>query len=531
MDSHAPNASAPRDTAHGPLQTATERLRPKPALSFWEIWNMSFGFLGIQIGFALQNANVSRIFETLGASVEDIPILWIAAPVTGLVVQPIVGYFSDRTWNRLGRRRPYFLGGAILSSLALIAMPNSPALWVAAGVLWIMDASINISMEPFRAFVGDNLASAQRTTGFAMQSFLIGTGAVVASMLPWLLTNWFGVSNEAPAHMIPDSVRWSFYFGAVVFFLAVLWTVVRSREYSPEEMASFLENQVRERAADAARTAEDFARHGRGQIRLGAAFLVLGVLLSVWLAANAVYQVMVLSAGTGVVGALLIISGLMQLRGRYDNGFVTILNDLQDMPHTMKQLAWVQFFSWFALFAMWIYTTAAVTSHVYGTTDPTSALYNEGANWVGVGFAAYNGVAAIVAFAIPVVARRTSRRVAHAICLVCGALGLFSVYALTDPRFLLGSMIGVGIAWASILSMPYAILTGSLPPSKLGYYMGVFNFFIVIPQIVAAAVLGWVIGRFFGGHAIYALLVGGGSLILAAALTLRVEDRDDVAVA
>jgi len=509
----------------------SERLRPKPRLSFWDIWNMSFGFLGIQIGFALQNANVSRIFETLGASVEDIPILWIAAPVTGLVVQPIVGYFSDRTWNRLGRRRPYFLGGAILSSFALLAMPNSPTLWVAAGVLWIMDASINISMEPFRAFVGDNLASEQRTTGFAMQSFLIGTGAVAASMLPWLLTNWFGVSNEAPAHMIPDSVRWSFYFGAVVFFLAVLWTVIRSREYSPEEMASFLENQAREEKATPPRSPEEYARHGTGQVRLGAMFLALGTLASAWLAAGAVYQVMVLSAGVAVVGVLLIVSGLMQQRGAWDNGFVTILNDFQDMPHTMRQLAWVQFFSWFALFAMWIYTTAAVTSHVYRTTDPTSALYNEGANWVGVGFAAYNGVAAVVAFAIPVLARRTSRRMAHAICLVFGAAGLFSVYALSDPRMLLGSMVGVGIAWASILSMPYAILTGSLPPSKLGYYMGVFNFFIVIPQIVAAAVLGWVVGRFFGGHAIYALLLGGASLLLAAGLTLRVEDRDDVATA
>ncbi len=457
---------------------------------------MSFGFLGIQFGFALQNANVSRIFETLGASVENIPILWIAAPVTGLLVQPIIGYFSDRTWNRLGRRRPYFLGGAILASLALIAMPNSPTLWVAAGMLWIMDASINISMEPFRAFVGDNLPSEQRTTGFAMQSFFIGTGAVVASILPWLLTNQFGVSNEAPEGVIPDSVRLSFYLGAAVFFVAVLWTVIRSKEYSP-----------------------------------GWILLAVGALFSVWLARVELYQVMVLSAGIGFVGALLIVSGLMQRGGRYDNGFVTILNDFQDMPQTMKQLAWVQFFSWFALFAMWIYTTAAVTSHIYGTTDATSALYNEGANWVGVAFAAYNGVAAMVAFAIPVLARKTNRKIAHAICLVCGAVGLLSIFFIQDPRLLLGSMVGVGIAWASILSMPYAILTGSLPPSKMGYYMGVFNFFIVIPQIVAAAMLGFFIGRFFGGEAIYALLIGGASLVLAALLTLRVDDPDDVAAA
>jgi maltose/moltooligosaccharide transporter len=509
----------------------TAPVRPKPRLAFWDIWNMSFGFLGIQFGFALQNSNVSRIFETLGAKVEDIPILWIAAPVTGLLVQPVVGYFSDRTWNRLGRRRPYFLGGAILASLALLVMPNSPALWIAAGMLWIMDASINISMEPFRAFVGDNLPSAQRTTGFAMQSFFIGTGAVVASMLPWLLTNLFGVSNEAPGHVIPDSVRLSFYLGAAVFFAAVLWTVLKSKEYSPEEMASFEENQAREGLVREERTAEEFARHGGRQVAVGGILFAVGAAFSAWLAYAALYQVMILSAGTGVAGLLLIASGLMQRGGRYDNGFVTILNDFQDMPGTMKQLAWVQFFSWFALFAMWIYTTAAVTSYVYHTTDTTSALYNQGANWVGVGFATYNGVAALVAFAIPVLARRTSRKIAHAICLVCGAAGLLSVFALTDPRFLLGSMVGVGIAWASILSMPYAILTGSLPPSKMGYYMGVFNFFIVIPQIVAAAILGFVVGRFFGGHAIYALLIGGASFVLAAALTLRVRDEDDVALA
>jgi maltose/moltooligosaccharide transporter len=511
------------------VATAPVVTRPKPRLSFWEIWTMSFGFLGIQFGFALQNANVSRIFETLGARVENIPILWIAAPVTGLLVQPIVGYFSDRTWGRLGRRRPYFLGGAICASLALVAMPNSPVLWVAAGMLWIMDASINISMEPFRAFVGDNLPSEQRTIGFAMQSFFIGTGAVVASLLPWLLTRQFGVSNQAPAGTIPDSVRLSFYLGAAVFFLAVLWTVVRSKEYSPEEMASFEENLERERFVREMRTAEEYALHGGRQIRLGWIFIVAGIVLSIWLASQEVYQALVLSAGMGFVGVLLMISGRMQRGGRHDNGFVTIINDFQDMPHTMRQLAWVQFFSWFALFAMWIYTTAAVTSHIYGTSDTTSALYNEGANWVGVAFAAYNGVAAAVAFAIPVLAKLTSRKIAHAICLVCGAAGLLTIFVISDPRLLLASMVGVGIAWASILSMPYAILAGSLPPSKMGYYMGVFNFFIVIPQIVAASILGFFVGRFFGGAAIFALLIGGASLVLAAALTLRVEDRDDVA--
>jgi maltose/moltooligosaccharide transporter len=509
--------------------SATSAIRPKPLLAFRDIWNMSFGFLGIQFGFALQNANVSRIFETLGAKVENIPILWVAAPVTGLLIQPVVGYFSDRTWNRLGRRRPYFLSGALLASLALVAMPNSPALWVAAGMLWIMDASINISMEPFRAFVGDNLPSAQRVTGFAMQSFFIGTGAVVASLLPWLLTTRFGVRNEAPAGMIPDSVRLSFYFGAAAFSIAMLWTVTRSKEYSPEEMASFAENQAREGLVRERRTAEDYALNGSRQIRLGGALLAVGAALSAWLASQALYQVMILSVGLGVVGALLVLSGLLQRGGRYANGFVTILNDFVDMPRTMRQLAWAQFFSWFALFAMWIYTTAAVTSHIYGTTDTTSARYNEGANWVGVGFAAYNGVASLVAFAIPPLARWSSPKLAHVICLLCGAAGLLSIYFITNPLLLLGSMVGVGIAWASILSMPYAILTGCLPPSKLGYYMGVFNFFIVIPQIVAAAVLGFIVGRFFGGEAIKALLVGGASLLLAAALMLRVKGEEEMA--
>ncbi len=501
----------------------------KPRLSFWEVWNMSFGFLGIQFGFALQNANVSRIFETLGARVENIPILWIAAPVTGLVVQPIVGYFSDRTWNRLGRRRPYFLGGAILASLALVAMPNSPVLWVAAGMLWIMDASINISMEPFRAFVGDNLPSTQRTIGFAMQSFFIGIGAVVASVLPYLLTRYLGVSNEAPMHMIPESVRLSFYIGAVVFFAAVLWTVVRSREYSPEQMASFEENRAREGVLRDRRTSQEYAANGARQVTVGLACVAVGVAFSYWLSREQAGQVMILSAGIGVVGLLLIAGGLMQRGGRYDNAFITILNDFQDMPRTMKQLAWVQFFSWFALFAMWIYTTPGVTANIYHTADTTSALYNEGANWVGVGFGVYNGVAALVAFGLPVLARWTSRRMTHAICLVIGAVGFGSIFVIQDPRLLLGSMVGIGIAWASILAMPYAILTGSLPPSKMGYYMGVFNYFIVIPQIVAAAALGFIVGKFFHGEAIYALLVGGASLVLAAALTLRVEDRDETA--
>lgn len=501
--------------------------KAKPTLSFWEIWNMSFGFLGIQFGFALQNANVSRIFETLGANVEDIPILWVAAPLTGLIVQPIIGYFSDRTWNRLGRRRPYFLVGAILASLALFIMPNSPALWAAAGMLWIMDASINISMEPFRAFVGDNLPSHQRTTGFAMQSFFIGIGAVVASAMPYVLTNWFGVSNTAPEGIVPDSVKLSFYLGGAIFLIAVLWTVFRSREYPPEELEAFELAENKEVFHKDAQSPDSFYKNGSRQLRNGGIVLLIGSLLW-WLLSklHVEKEVFILAGGMLVLGMLLLTSGLLQRSGKYQNGFVTIINDFHDMPATMKQLAWVQFFSWFALFAMWIYTTSAVTSHIFGATDKASELYNQGANWVGICFAVYNGIAAVVAFLLPVLAKRTSRKMAHAICLVIGAFGLLSILVIQDYRLLLASMVGIGIAWASILSMPYAILTGALPAGKMGYYMGVFNFFIVIPQIIAASILGFLLTKYFHGEAINAMLLGGISFFIAALLVLRVDDRN-----
>lgn len=433
----------------------------KPRLSFWDIWNMSFGFLGIQFGFALQNANLSRIFETLGGNVENMSFYWLAAPVTGLLVQPIIGYLSDRTWSpKWGRRRPYFMVGAILATFALLFMPNSPGLWTAIGLLWILDASINISMEPFRAFVGDKLPADQRTSGFAMQSFFIGLGAVVASMLPWIFTNWFGVSNTAPEGLIAPSVKWSFYIGAFAFIGAVGWTVFKSTEYPPEDMEAFEKEKA------------------EGTFWSGVNETVMGIL---------------------------------------------------NMPKTMQQLAWVQFFSWFSLFALWIYTTSAVTSHIYGSSDATSDVYNEGADWVGVCFAIYNGIAAVVAFLLPIMAKVTSRKTTHAICLVLGGIGLLSINLISDPNMLLVSMIGVGIAWASILSMPYAMLAGSLPANKMGYYMGVFNFFIVIPQITAASILGFFLKQFFDGDPMYALVIGGVSMLIAAALTkLIVKDEDDV---
>ncbi len=488
---------------------------------------MSFGFLGIQFGFALQNANVSRIFETIGADVESIPILWIAAPLTGLIVQPIVGYFSDRTWTTLGRRRPYFLFGAIFASVALLFMPNASVLWMAAGTLWIMDAAINISMEPFRAFVGDNLPASQRTKGFAMQSFFIGTGAVVASLLPWMMTNWFNISNTAPEGVIPDSVKFSFYVGAVVFLLAVIWTVFRSKEYSPEQLAAFGASEKEGEFQKAAKSSDDILANGKKQLRTGVIVLLIGLAFSFWLStAGLAKELYVLSVGIAFSGLLVMISGWLQGSGKADHGFVSVINDFQEMPSTMKQLAVVQFFSWFPLFAMWIYATAGVTKHIYGTDDPTSQLYNDGADWVSVCFGFYNLVAALIAFGLPVLAKMTSRRITHMICLILGGLGLISIYFIGDPNMLLLSMVGIGVAWASILSMPYAMLAGSIPSDKMGYYMGVFNYFIVIPQLIAATILGFLVSRFFDGDAIYALLIGGASMILAGLLCLRVDDRN-----
>jgi maltose/moltooligosaccharide transporter len=500
----------------------------KPRLSFGQIWNMSFGFLGIQFGFALQNANVSRIFETLGANPEDIPILWVAAPVTGLLIQPIIGHLSDKTWTPLGRRRPYFLIGAILASLALFIMPNSPLLWVAAGMLWIMDASINVSMEPFRAFVGDLLPAEQRTAGFAMQSFFIGTGAVIASALPYVLSNWFGVASQAPEGMVPDQVKYSFYIGGAVFLLAVIWTVISTKEYSPEEVAAFTEAPVAESEVPVEAASAPSPQGSQFQ-RVGIAFLIVGA-LTTWAVMGLSLgkkELYILTVGLGGFGLVSLLAGWLQQQGKTHGGFMEVMSDLYAMPKTMAQLALVQFFSWFGLFAMWIYTTAAVTSAIYGTTDTTSLAYNEGADWVGVCFAMYNGVAALVAFLLPPLAKRIGRKMVHLVCLVIGGLGLASIFLVSNPNLLLVSMIGVGIGWASILSMPYAILSGALPAHKMGVYMGIFNFFIVIPQLVAASILGFLVGELFDGASVYALLIGGVAMVGAGLCTLWVDDVDE----
>ncbi len=429
----------------------------KPRLSFGQIWNMSFGFLGIQFGWGLQMANMSAIYEYLGAKPEQIPMLWLAAPLTGLLVQPVIGSMSDRTWGRLGRRRPYFLVGALLSSAALVLMPNAPSLWIAAGLLWVLDASINVSMEPFRAFVADLLPEEQRTRGFGMQSLFIGLGAVVASALPWIMTNIFHVGiGSGGVGTIPLNVKLSFYVGAAAFLGAVLWTILTTNEYPPEDMAAF--------------------------------------------------QAMKASK-VGIGG-----------------GVAEIKDAILDMPATMRQLAWVQVCTWFGLFCMWLYFPVAVARNVFGAPNESSPLYQAGVEWGGLCFAMYSAVCFLFSFFLPAVAARLGRRNTHTLCLLCGAAGLLSVAVIHDKYLLLLSMTGVGIAWASILSMPYAILAGSLPPHRTGVYMGIFNFFIVIPEIAASLGFGWVMAHLLDNNRLAAVVAGGIFLALAAVLVQRVRD-------
>ena len=505
--------------------------KAKPELSTYQIFNMCFGFLGIQMGFALQNANVSRIFETLGADYNNLAILWIAAPLTGLIVQPIIGHMSDNTWNRLGRRRPYFLYGAIAASLALLVMPHSPYLWVAAGMLWIMDAAINVTMEPFRAFVGDMLPKKQRAKGFSMQSFFIGIGGTIASALPWIFANYLGVSNTAEPGVVPDSVKYSFYFGAVAFFLAVAWTIKSTREYSPEELKEFSRAEEQQESEKGIAHSVQIATHKshspQAYLRGGLIWLSIGVLLLIiiqYFKAVLDKQLFILAGVVTVFGLLQIIAAKLGQSSRKDNAFNSMMDDLFNMPDTMKQLAKVQFFSWFPLFAMWIYTTAAVTSHHFGTSDPASTAYNNGANWVGVLFGGQFAFAALAAVVIPKMVQKTNLRVTHLINLFLGAAGLASFYFVDDPDWLLLSMVGIGFAWASILSIPYTLLANSLPANKMGIFMGIFNFFITLPQLVAASILGFLVSRVFDGEPVYALLIGSVSMIIAGLLVLKVRE-------
>jgi len=436
-------------------------MNKKPRLSFFSIWNMSFGFFGIQFGFGLQMANMSSIYQMLGAEESQLPLLWLAAPMTGLIVQPIIGYMSDRTWCGLGRRRPYFLGGAILASIALVLMPNSSTLWMAAGLLWLLDGSVNVSMEPFRAFVADMLPEEQRKQGFAVQSLFIGLGAVLASAMPYLLTEKFGVPGTAPEGQIPPAVHYSFYMGAAVFLIAVLWTIFTTKEYPPADMEAF-----RRMKAD----------------------------------------------GGGVGGF-----------------FHEFFHGLKTMPVTMRQLAWVQFFTWVGLFCMWIYFSPAIAKHVFGAVKDTPGypdLVAQAGQWTGVCFAVYNAVCFVFSFILLALTRKFSAKGIHIACLLLGGLGLMSVAIISQKDLLMLSMLGVGIAWASILSMPYAMLANCLPAEKMGFYMGVFNFFIVLPQITIALGLGEVLAHFPSIDSLYVVMSGGASMILAAFLTLRVESTE-----
>lgn len=427
----------------------------RPHKSFGQIWNMSFGYFGIQFGFALQQANVSRIFQTLGAKLEDLPLLSIAAPLTGLIVQPLIGYLSDHTWTRLGRRRPYFLVGGTLTSLALFLMPNSPSLWVSAALLWMLDASINICMEPFRAFVTDQLRPSQRTAGYAMQVFFISVASVIASLMPWLLAH-MGLTNENSGGPVPLTVRYSFYIGGAALMSSMLWTVVTTHEYS----------------------------HG--------------------------------DFGGGIVPS----------SSARSNIITSIAADIQRMPTAMRRLAVVQFFSWFSLFAMWIYLTPAVTQKYFGATDTRSAQYNDGANWVGVLYATSAAAAVVAPAVIHAMVHRFGPRLTHLINLWIGGIGLCSFLFISSPQWLLLSMVGIGFACASILLLPYALLSQHLPPQKVGVYMGIFNLFIVIPQLVVASVMGLILKSFFGGIPLYALVIGGCSLVVSGLAVLRVDEHD-----
>jgi len=481
----------------------------KPQLSFGQIWNMCVGFLGIQFAFALQNADVSRIFQTLGADLRVIPILWVAAPLSGLIVQPIIGYASDHTWTRLGRRRPYFLGGALLTSVALLWMPNASMLWVAAVMLWLMDASINVTMEPFRAFVGDQLPAAQRPLGFALQSFFIGVGAVLASILPWALDK-LGVANVAPAGQIPATVRIAFHVGAAVLFCAVLWTVVSTREYAPERLLGFARRSTALPLVDVS-----------GAWRLGLVMLLAGGLgVAAIRQLSLPEELYMLAGGLIVFGALFAWLSTTASRGMVRQ----VMGDLYGMPAAMRRLAWVQFFSWFALFAMWIYTTPTVTSVQFGSTDPQSLAYNTGANWAGVLLAAANCFLIAGAVVIPLMVRLLGLRLSHLVNLAAGGLALASFAWVRSPEWLMLSMAGIGFASASIQSLPYTLLSDNLPAEKMGVYMGIFNFFIVIPQMLAASVLGGLVHALFGDRPAFGLVLGGVSMLLGGLCTLRVAE-------
>lgn len=473
----------------------------QPTLPFWQVWNVSFGFLGVQFGFALQNANVSRVLSDLGADLHSLSLFWLAAPIMGLLVQPIVGAASDRTWNRLGRRRPFILGGALAAAIGMFLMPNAPvfvslmAPMLFGGImLALMDGAFNVTMQPFRALVADMVPDEQRTLGYSIQSLLINIGAVIGSILPFLLTNVIGLENSAPKGQVAETVMWAFYIGATALLGAVLWTVIRTSEYAPA----------------------DYNRY-KG-----------------------------LSPVETTVKAPL---------GERLGGFFTLL---VNMPKTMRQLAVVQFFSWFSLFIMWVYSTPAITQYIWGVdakwfdphflhsvnTIPAEIAAAKGAagDWVGIIFAAYSLFAAIFSLVLTRVAIRFGRKLTYSLSLLAGGVGYISFLCFQNAEIvhvnllvtqvdvprgalnLIFPMIGIGIAWAAILAMPYAILSGSLPADKTGVYMGIFNFTIAAPQIVSGLVAGQVLKYVFDNQAIYIIVLAGVSMLLGAVSVYFVKD-------
>jgi maltose/moltooligosaccharide transporter len=506
-----------RTTGGRPAGAWEEQGMEKPRQGFAGLWNINFGFFGIQIGFALQNANMSRVFQSLGSSIDNLSALWIAAPLTGLLVQPIIGHVSDRTWlGRLGRRRPYFLLGAVCSALALLGMPQSNSLFLAALLLWMLDASLNISMEPFRAFVGDMLRKDQHTLGYAVQTAFIGAGAVIGSLFPWALDH-LGVANVASPGEVPDTVRYSFWAGGAALLGAVLWTIVSTREYSPAQMRAF------SGTGEAAATPPDLASRAIGPCF---GWIVAGSLIALAVRVCAlekeVYLLGALLAGYGVATLAAI---LLARRGSRQTMLAHIVGDIAGMPPIMRRLALIQFFSWSALFIMWIHTTPVVAQYMFGSIDPASAAYQAGGNWVGVLFSVYNGVAAVAALTLlPWLASRVGKARTHALCLVSGAAGFTGFLLLRDPQWLLLAEIGIGIAWASILAMPYAMLASTLPQAKLGIYMGLFNIFVVVPQLLVATVMGSIMKAFFPAEPIWTMAFAAVTLLVAAGASLTVTD-------
>ncbi len=492
----------------------------RPRLGWAGLFNLSFGFFGIQIGFALQNANMSRIFQSLGTSLDDLPALWVAAPLTGLLVQPVIGHLSDRTWlGRLGRRRPYFLAGAILAAVALFLMPEAPVLLAAALLLWMLDAALNVSMEPFRAFVGDMLDKDQHAAGYGVQTAFIGAGAVVGSIFPWVLEH-LGVSNVAPPGQIPDSVRYAFFFGGGALLASVLWTVATTREYSPDQMARFHGAEEGDDGTALRRLAVRDPGDGGWWIAAGSAVIVLVAMLDLE------KEVLLLGGLLASYGLASAVAVARARAGRAPGMLGHIVGDFGGMPPIMKRLALVQFFSWSALFIMWINTTPVVTRDFFAAPDPASAAFQRGANWVDVLFATYNGVAAISALLLlPFLSRRIGKVRTHVVGLTCGAAGYASFLVIRDPRWLLLSEVGIGIAWSTILAMPYAILASTLPARKLGVYMGLFNVFVVVPQLLVATVMGSIMKRFFPGEPIWTMAFAAATLLLAALAMMRVREE------